>query len=199
MAAEESAKPLRLKHSLEKKPKKVNVYRCPICNLWHVGTVYVKTKRKLIFLDCDGVINSHGTFVSHKGSTNMDTWPIDKALLANLQKIVEATGAEIVISSDWKRHTKSFGRIRSACRRWAKVIGKTPRMDGESRYVEILQWFEDEGVKFADVVYAVIDDDPGAGGPHPFFQTQMKFGLTIEIADKVIEHLGTKNADTGSG
>jgi hypothetical protein len=193
--ADAAAESLRIKQSLERKPKKVDVYQCPVCNLWHVGKVYMKIQRKIIFLDCDGVINSHGTFVSHKGSTNMDTWPIDKSLLANLQKIIEATGAEIVISSAWRRHTKAFGRIRSACRRWGKVIGKTPRMDDKDRYVEILQWFEDEGVNLAEVTYAVIDDDPGAGGPHPFFQTKMKFGLTVEIADKVIEHLGLKNAE----
>jgi len=145
---------------------------------------------KLIFLDCDGVINSHGTFVSHKNDTNLDVWPIDEKLLANVQKIVEATGAKIVISSDWKRRTKSYERIVSACQPWGEVIGRTPRLDGEPRHEEISRAFLEQGIKPEDVTYAVIDDTTHAGGPHPFFQTTMRSGLTEAIADEVITHLG---------
>ena len=43
------------------------------------------------------------------------------------------------------------------------------------------------------IPYAVIDDDVDAAGKHPYFQTEMKTGLTAEVADQVIEHLGRKD------
>lgn len=49
---------------------------------------------KLIFLDCDGVI-----------STLKSGWHLDPEKLELLGKILEATGARIVVSSSWRWHT----------------------------------------------------------------------------------------------
>ena len=146
---------------------------------------------KLIFLDCDGVVNSHGTFVSHKHDTNLDKWPIDPKLLANVQRIVEATGAKIVLSSDWKRRVTSYAVIKRACKPWGEVIDKTPHLSGRPRHEEISRWIDLSLFPAGrPEMYAVIDDTAHAGGDHPFFQTTMRHGLTEAIADEVIAHLG---------
>ena len=69
---------------------------------------------KVLFLDHDGVIclsNNWGGRFKKKGydsnpETPMDTRmdDFDKKAVKVLNEIVESTGCEIVISSDWKRH-----------------------------------------------------------------------------------------------
>lgn len=49
---------------------------------------------KVIFLDFDGVI-----------TTLRSNWCLDKDKMLLLKRIVDATGAKIVISSSWRRHT----------------------------------------------------------------------------------------------
>lgn len=49
---------------------------------------------KVIFLDFDGVI-----------TTEKSRWCLDKDKMLLLKRIVDATGAKIVISSSWRRLT----------------------------------------------------------------------------------------------
>ena len=131
---------------------------------------------KLIFLDCDGVINAG------------DSDPIDDELMDNLQMIIVATDARIILSSTWRLYENFRREITRACEeRGMEIVGATPEIEGGERHEEITKWIEDEDPR--DLTYAVIDDDIGAKGEHPFFETSMSHGLTPEIADKVIEHL----------
>ncbi len=50
-------------------------------------------KRKIIFLDFDGVI-----------TTYKSRWKLDKEKLDIFGTLLEKTGAEIVISSSWRKH-----------------------------------------------------------------------------------------------
>ena len=56
---------------------------------------------KVIFLDVDGVLNDEGDEYS-KGII------IDKNMVKRLGKIVEATDADVILSSSWKRGYKTF-------------------------------------------------------------------------------------------
>lgn len=61
---------------------------------------------KIIFLDIDGVLNTerqHDRCVN-EGITPVDGfgYAFDPIAVANLKRIVEETGADIVISSSWK-------------------------------------------------------------------------------------------------
>ncbi len=57
---------------------------------------------KVIFLDVDGVLNKHtGITVTTEKSPN-GFIGVDKRYLPNLKQLVEDTGADIVLSSDWK-------------------------------------------------------------------------------------------------
>jgi thiol-disulfide isomerase/thioredoxin len=67
---------------------------------------------KVIFLDIDGVLNSHEYWVSERYKTyngNIETHPnyeISPDLVDTLNKIIEATKAKIVVSSTWRSRMK---------------------------------------------------------------------------------------------
>ncbi len=55
---------------------------------------------KVLFLDVDGVLNSEPYCIEHRE----DLWdnPIDREAVKRLVKIVQASGAKIVLSSSWR-------------------------------------------------------------------------------------------------
>lgn len=55
---------------------------------------------KIIFLDFDGVLNSVSYCRLHREPGVL----LDPARMALLRRIVDATGAEIVLSTSWKEH-----------------------------------------------------------------------------------------------
>ena len=63
------------------------------------GTSECNLITKIIFLDVDGVLNHSGS-KSRVGGTMI--LGIDKELVRRLKRIVDATGAEIVLTSTWK-------------------------------------------------------------------------------------------------
>ena len=64
-------------------------------------------KGKIIFLDIDGVLNTKWWYTQMDRKTPKDKYgyAFDPKAVANLKRIVEKAGADIVISSSWK----SFG------------------------------------------------------------------------------------------
>eukprot|EP00927_Polykrikos_kofoidii_P045581 TRINITY_DN3961_c0_g1_i1.p2 TRINITY_DN3961_c0_g1~~TRINITY_DN3961_c0_g1_i1.p2 ORF type:complete len:167 (+),score=16.16 TRINITY_DN3961_c0_g1_i1:63-563(+) len=91
---------------------------------------------KLIFLDIDGVL------VTRRLAT------FEEPLLRNLKRVVDQTGAEIVLSSDWRRHPAARAE---AARVLATVglnfISCTPCLSIyiAQRPTEIVQWQRDFG------------------------------------------------------
>ena len=81
--------------------------------------------RKIIFLDIDGVLNTKFWYGQGKKDKYGPTF--DPTAVANLKKILDETGADIVISSSWK----SFG-LSMLQRMWkyrnlpSKIIDVTP-------------------------------------------------------------------------
>lgn len=69
----------------------------------------------IIFLDFDGVLNTeqYQALLSVDGKPNNDAWgPLfDPRAVGNLRKIIESTGAVIVISSSW-RYIHRLGSLR---------------------------------------------------------------------------------------
>lgn len=72
-------------------------------------------KDSIIFLDFDGVLNTeqYQARLAVDGAPNKDAWgPLfDPRAVDNLRKIIEATGAAIVISSSW-RYMHRLGSLR---------------------------------------------------------------------------------------
>lgn len=90
---------------------------------------------KLLFLDVDGVLNHYGS----------RSW-IDPACLARLRRILDATGARSVLSSDWKdvllhpeRHDPTdLARVRTLYEDpGLHFAGITPNVDPDRRELEI--------------------------------------------------------------
>lgn len=151
--------------------------------------------RKIIFLDVDGVLNSHAWWdVRPKllpGHTREDFTrnEFDPEAVKRLRTILDVTKAEVVLSSVWRLGEEN----RSAVRQYAcDFIDVTPESNCRIRGCEIRQWINDN-VPYAerdDLKYAIIDDDSDMllWQKDDFFQTDYKIGLTDEIAEKIIKH-----------
>lgn len=133
---------------------------------------------KVVFLDIDGVLNSEEYALS-LGKGGM--LGINPEAVKILDRILEATGAKLVISSSWRGSSDLLADIRSNV---GEYIGITPRLSG-IRGSEVKAWLDDNPVDR----YAILDDDSDFYKYQPLFKTTWKKGLTNEIADKVIEYL----------
>ena len=135
--------------------------------------------KKVIFLDVDGVLNSRKTFVSKKGK---GPWLIDVTFVRRLNRILQETGASIVLSSVWRKYEKGRKKVKE----YVDFIEWTPQHDSRVRGLEIQLWLD----KHPDVTrYAIIDDDADMLEGQPLFQTSFDEGLTEEITQKVIDFL----------
>ena len=127
---------------------------------------------KIIFLDFDGVMNNEVWFrdrVERKKIYNHDEHErdaIDPRCVDFLNKIIEDTGAKIVVSSTWRmgRSKEQLQTILENKGFKGEIIGKTPFLRGEGclRGNEIRQWQQDNaeliGKEDAER-YVILDDD----------------------------------------
>lgn len=160
---------------------------------------------RIIFLDFDGVLNS-GPFLSADHGAGWEAAgeaaAIDPAAVARLNRIVEATGAEVVVSSSW-RH----GRMRTELSGLLKSRGfkgivrdKTPdfvpngddlsnRHCGE-RGDEIRAWLDANGPRLGVTSFVVLDDNSDMSAVRDrFVQTDFDAGLTDAHVDRCIAML----------
>lgn len=150
----------------------------------------------IIFLDFDGVLNTeqYQARLAVEGKPNKDAWGslFDPCSVENLLKIIESTGAEIVISSSW-RYIHRLGSLR--------MMWEVRELPGEildilpcgasyiSRGEEIECWLNKHGQS----KYVIIDD------LNDFYPTQLDryvetnpiLGITEADAAKAIEILNS--------
>jgi hypothetical protein len=162
---------------------------------------------KVIFLDIDGVLNTGRWHCQAKGEELQDEYgyKFDPKAVANLKRIVDETGADIVISSTWK----SFG-FSELEEMWkdrglpGKLVGLTPNsvsdemlleVDIDSielfhiRGAEIKEWLTKHGKRVSN--YIIIDDMDNMlpeQQPH-FVHTNPEVGITEHDADMTINIL----------
>lgn len=173
---------------------------------------------KAIFLDIDGVMNSQDWYkrrTRHPVPRTMDQYnemEFDPECVKLLQKIIQETGATIILSSTWRLHEDNVKAVEKYC--GIKVAYCTPRLPrpaGTSveyceRGKEIQAWI-DEWSKYVYqnpakghianepiTRYVIIDDDTDMlpEQAEHFFHTDNRFGLTEPIAKEVIWHLNKK-------
>jgi len=140
-------------------------------------------KLKVIFLDIDGVLNNQ-TLLYHYGFDY-----IDGDMVELLKHVVNATGAEIVLSSSWRLDGHSKKIVEKELEKTKmELLDCTIHIKGKKRAEEIKEWLGRHKVK----KYAILDDDEdaGVGFGKNFFQTDADMGLTGKVAKKAIEHLG---------
>lgn len=138
---------------------------------------------KILFLDIDGVVNTHRT-------PQTDGWPIDPYCAFLVGKIKLDTGCEVVLSSSWRHSPEGIEIVK---KKVVPLLGctTTERSGEESRGTEIEKWLK----AHTEVTrYAILDDNRDMLDEQfpNFFQTYFFCcGLTKEIAEKVTKHLNT--------
>lgn len=169
----------------------------------------------LIFLDVDGVLNTHD--FSQLAASNT----IHREKVGTLNRILAATGASIVLSSAWRyliyrgdmdqrgmdwlfrSHGIMASRVRGITRKDTMIstpMGPLPLED--ERGEQIREWL---AINVADVPPYVVIDDGGirrsdgqwtdlgiVAAGHPFVRTMADVGLTEADADRAISILVEK-------
>lgn len=150
-------------------------------------------KTKIIFLDIDGVLNSHRSMYAWC-NTNLDPVAIDL-----LEALIKETGAIVVISSTWRGQ---------GCDKWRQEIiddipmlhehlhddWYTPWISVCKRGVEIQEWLDVHD----EVIYVIIDDDDDESHPPNqmtnFIKVIPEYGLSHFDYEKALKILGAKEA-----
>ena len=159
----------------------------------------------IIFLDLDGVLNTN----RHLMSLQRQSLPImdrycylfDPEAVANLGIIIDATDAEIVVSSSWRCEGIDFlremwgirnmpGEITGVTPRYGATYGLENRRGWEiEKYLAMLRQSENTQRKY------VIIDDHDSFLPHQqefFIHTDSDVGITEADAEKAIKILTMK-------
>ena len=159
--------------------------------------------RKILFLDIDGVLNTKWWYTQMDKNTPRDKYgyAFDPNAVTNLKKILDETGADIVISSSWKcwglPALKEMWRNRKLP---GKLLDITPDIMSDelllnvelsstdqlyTRGCEIKGWLLQH--KDEDVRYVIIDDMDNylSEQQSRFVQTDPEIGLSETDAVKV--------------
>ena len=166
------------------------------------------SKRPIIFLDLDGVLNHEEFYMKcYNDSNYSDLWHeryFCPTTVKRLNRITDETNARIVFSSSHRFHFDTFEGLKEGFKLagiTGELIGVTPKLRFENnkysvpRGCEIKAWIEENkgilGDKVSKFKYAILDDDTDMlyWQRDSFFCAAGKYGLTDEITDKVIEHL----------
>lgn len=145
---------------------------------------HVELKSKIIFLDCDGVLN--------KACLGADKRYFHPDCFRAFQRIVRETGAKVVLSSSWREFPDWYEMLVD----FFAVIGieivdKVPVLGIGTRESEIDRWMSENLASLGE--WVVIDDwDMSESFPGHFVHTCSpgSIGLTEELADAAIGILG---------
>lgn len=148
---------------------------------------------KVLFLDIDGVLNSHRSAYAFGGfpyDVDAHRDRFDEVAIGLVRNICKAAGAQIVLSSSW-RTDKNWTRIGEALN--LPITDRTPSLAGP-RGEEIEAWLSTHPEVEC---YAILDDDSDMLDEQlPFFvKTTHQDGLTFGLAEKLSALLGTTAGD----
>lgn len=148
--------------------------------------------RKALFLDVDGVLNSAAWFAEPRSTEGdyLGLRSLDPTAVALLKRVLDETGAEVVLSSTW-RLEESF--VHELVNAGIPIADRTPYVSTNHRGEEIAAWLtapERSGPVDAPFIYAVVDDDADAGDHvltrDVFVRTSFAKGLQEEHAHSLI-------------
>lgn len=153
---------------------------------------------KVLFCDIDGVLNSRDFFFRMRNIILSANEKIDPLAVARLNKITNATGAKIVISSSWRIGFLSnmdglvqFLKLHNIA---GEIIDMTPLPNdlnfSKPRWKEIRAWLHEH----PEVTSFVILDDIDNMGPlsHAHVCTDSKVGLIDSQIARAINILNRK-------
>lgn len=149
---------------------------------------------KVLFLDIDGVLNSHRSAYAFGGfpfDVDKHRNRFDEVAIALVRNVCTASGAQIVLSSSW-RTDKDWQRIGRSLN--LPIVDRTPYLHPGPRGVEIAAWLAEHPEVER---YAILDDDGDMlDEQKPFFvQTTHEDGVTFGLAGKLADLLGVTTSD----
>jgi hypothetical protein len=157
---------------------------------------------RYIFLDIDGVLNterSYKSFVYAGQPWRDENGPFfDQESVGNLRHIIDATQADVVITSTWKhKGLDAMHRLWTLREMPGILLGVTPESSSNdfycSRGMEILKWLSQNAPDDPNEYRYVIIDDSQFILPEqmPYLvKTSSEVGITKEDAEKAIATLG---------
>jgi hypothetical protein len=154
---------------------------------------------RILFLDIDGVLNSVKFMKArHEAGERNVGHALDPTAVAQLQRVVDETGCEIVLSSTWRLiHSLSDMRgmlIAAGMRHPVPLIDKTPCLDRRHGSIEVNPGRGKEVQAWIDMrmftgPFCCIDDDTDFMPHQNLVRTDHMEGMTAEHADRCIEIL----------
>lgn len=147
---------------------------------------------KVLFLDVDGVLNSRDYVRRQRAKDrNYRLWlDVDPVAVAMVQRIIKETGCKVVLSSTWRLYKDSRDLV---AKRVCQYIDCTEDLQrGAKRGIvdrgeEIKLWLDKHP---GATHYAILDDDSDFLPEQWHFKTTFEKGITEDIAQAVIDHLG---------
>ena len=115
-------------------------------------------KSKIIFLDYDGVLNNPMYQILEQGQDRF-VRDFDPQRITRLQRICEATGAQVVVTSSWRANKEAREYLIS---QGIPIIGITPEHNGV-RGEEIDYWLQETELDVVD--YLILDDETSEYSP----------------------------------
>ena len=167
---------------------------------------------KIIFLDIDGVLNTSQSIGLRERKVTMDDLTVgfnrlDRRAVDNLNKVIDATGAKIVISSSWRIGCVKPEMFAILCKHLreegvkGQVIGRTPTdmeysprtPEGYTLFIakprgdEIQMWLDAHPIVDS---FTIVDDCSDMEHlTHRLVQTEFEVGITEHDADRMINML----------
>jgi hypothetical protein len=145
---------------------------------------------KALFLDFDGVLNSEAWYHARPEELPYPQKHFDPDAVDQVNRVIEATGACIVVSSSWRQGCRT-DELRSLLQKMGvcgRVIGRTPYLGGQRGY-EIEHWIYCADEEPESIV--ILDDSGDMANLMPWLvKTNFAWGLRAQEADQAIEMLG---------
>jgi hypothetical protein len=147
-----------------------------------------------LFLDIDGVLNNFGSLqkLSPSSRFKRSKIPLERDCIEELNRILSATGARVILSSGWKESRKlsELEKTLRASGFQGMLVDQTPSVKGATRGDEIRAWLEQNNS--SSEAFVILDDRGDIKGFDDFFvQTSFYKGLTPTEADRAIAILNS--------
>ena len=160
---------------------------------------------KFIFLDIDGVMNSNLFYSERTQDKRYNDWikehpqriawnacNIDPRAVERLNRLTDATGAKIVVSSTW-RSDSNLQEVFNLVGIKEPIHDITPYMRSRHRGSEIQEWLDKQTEPYR---YVIFDDDTDMlDSQLPYFiqADWLKWGLSDEDVEQAIHILNDTN------
>ena len=140
---------------------------------------------KILFLDVDGVLNCKPDYDARYPDMN-SVLLINQLLVERLQQVLKDTGAQVVMSSTWRK-TRGGREFLEEC--GIPILDITD-CNGPRRGDEIQRWI-DLHSPMDDFTYAIVDDDSDMLDHQlpRFVRTEFETGLTEQAAYRLTYNL----------